>query len=80
MDLLDEYLTNNEEIPGRQEKGLKEVVARSADLMENLSKISDQAKSTFSPTSEMEKARWANSWWTKRPTIIWTARSEIWIP
>ena len=38
-------LTNNEEIPARQEKGLQEVVARSTDLMDSLSKISDQANS-----------------------------------
>jgi phospholipid/cholesterol/gamma-HCH transport system substrate-binding protein len=36
-------LTNDEEIPGREEKALKEVVERSADLMENLSTISKQA-------------------------------------
>jgi phospholipid/cholesterol/gamma-HCH transport system substrate-binding protein len=38
-----QVLTNNEEIPARQEKGLKEVVERSTDLMDSLSKISDQA-------------------------------------
>jgi phospholipid/cholesterol/gamma-HCH transport system substrate-binding protein len=38
-------LTNNEELPARQEKGLKEIVARSTDLMDSLSKISDQASS-----------------------------------
>src|SRR5579872_6644929 len=40
-----QVLTNNEEIPARQEKGLKEVVERSTDLMDSLSKISDQANS-----------------------------------
>jgi phospholipid/cholesterol/gamma-HCH transport system substrate-binding protein len=36
-------LQNEEEIPGRQEKALKEVVERSADLMQNLSALSTQA-------------------------------------
>jgi phospholipid/cholesterol/gamma-HCH transport system substrate-binding protein len=36
-------LQNEEEIPGREEKALKEVVERSADMMENLSAISKQA-------------------------------------
>ena len=36
-------LQNEEEIPGREEKALKEVVERSADMMENLSTISKQA-------------------------------------
>jgi phospholipid/cholesterol/gamma-HCH transport system substrate-binding protein len=37
-------LQNNDEIPGREEKALKEVVERSADLMQNLSAITDQAR------------------------------------
>jgi phospholipid/cholesterol/gamma-HCH transport system substrate-binding protein len=37
-------LQNDDEIPGREEKALKEVVERSADLMENLSAITEQAK------------------------------------
>ncbi len=36
-------LTNDEEIPGRQETALKEVVERSADLMNDLSAITKQA-------------------------------------
>jgi phospholipid/cholesterol/gamma-HCH transport system substrate-binding protein len=36
-------LQNEEEIPGREEKALKEVVERSADMMENLSTITKQA-------------------------------------
>ena len=36
-------LQNNEEIPGREEKALKEVVERSADMMENLNTITKQA-------------------------------------
>jgi phospholipid/cholesterol/gamma-HCH transport system substrate-binding protein len=38
-----QVLQNGQEIPGRQEKELKEVVARTADLMENLSSITKQA-------------------------------------
>src|ERR1700722_11133106 len=37
-------LTNEEEIPGRQETALKQVVERSADLMNDLSAISKQAR------------------------------------
>jgi phospholipid/cholesterol/gamma-HCH transport system substrate-binding protein len=40
-------LENEEEIPGRQEKALKEVVARSADLMDSLSLIAKQANSVL---------------------------------
>src|ERR1700682_1067412 len=36
-------LENEEEIPGREEKALKAVVERSADLMQNLSSITEQA-------------------------------------
>jgi phospholipid/cholesterol/gamma-HCH transport system substrate-binding protein len=36
-------IQNDEEIPGREEKAIKEVVERSADLMENLSAITAQA-------------------------------------
>jgi phospholipid/cholesterol/gamma-HCH transport system substrate-binding protein len=36
-------LDNNEEIPPRHEKELKEIVARSADLMQNLSSITEKA-------------------------------------
>jgi phospholipid/cholesterol/gamma-HCH transport system substrate-binding protein len=38
-------LKNDQEIPGREEKALKEVVERSADLMQDLSSISKQAGS-----------------------------------
>ena len=41
-------LTNDEEIPGRQETELKEVVERSADLMNDLSAISKQASAVIS--------------------------------
>jgi phospholipid/cholesterol/gamma-HCH transport system substrate-binding protein len=40
-------LQNNEEIPARQEKALKEVVARTADLMDNLSAITRQASAVL---------------------------------
>ena len=40
-------LTNDEEIPGRQETELKEVVERSADLMNDLSAISKQASAVI---------------------------------
>ncbi len=40
-------LANDEEIPGRQEKALKEIVARSADLMDNLSAITQQASAVL---------------------------------
>ena len=40
-------LDNNEEIPGREEKELKEVVARSADLMDSLSSITRQASAVI---------------------------------
>ena len=40
-------LTNDEEIPGREEKALKEVVERSADLMDNLSAITKQASAVL---------------------------------
>ncbi len=40
-------LGNNEEIPGREEKALKEVVQRSADLMDNLSAITKQASAVM---------------------------------
>jgi len=36
-------LQNEEEIPGREEKALKEVVERSADMLENLNAITKQA-------------------------------------
>jgi phospholipid/cholesterol/gamma-HCH transport system substrate-binding protein len=38
-----QVLQNDQEIPGREEKGLKEVVERSADMMDSLSNISEQA-------------------------------------
>ena len=37
-------LQNDEEIPGREEKALKAVVERSADLMQNLSSITEKGK------------------------------------
>jgi phospholipid/cholesterol/gamma-HCH transport system substrate-binding protein len=40
-------LENEEEIPGREEKALKQVVERSADLMNNLSAITQQASSVL---------------------------------
>jgi phospholipid/cholesterol/gamma-HCH transport system substrate-binding protein len=40
-------LENNEEIPGREEKALKEVVERSADLMDDLSAITKQASAVL---------------------------------
>ena len=40
-------LQNEEEIPGREEKALKEVVERSADLMDNLSSITKQASAVL---------------------------------
>ncbi len=40
-------LENNEEIPGREEKALKEVVERSADLMDSLSSITKQASAVL---------------------------------
>jgi|SRR5579872_454765 len=40
-------LENEEEIPGREEKALKAVVERSADLMTNLSSITQQASSVL---------------------------------
>src|ERR1700733_4103183 len=40
-------LTNDEEIPGRQETALKEVVERSADLMNDLSAITKQASAVL---------------------------------
>jgi phospholipid/cholesterol/gamma-HCH transport system substrate-binding protein len=40
-------LGNNEEIPGREEKALKEVVERSADLMDSLSSITKQASAVL---------------------------------
>src|ERR1700692_292791 len=36
-------LTNDEEIPAREERALKEIVERSADLMQNLNAITKQA-------------------------------------
>jgi len=41
-------LTNNQEIPGREETALKQVVERSADLMNDLSAISKQASAVLS--------------------------------
>jgi phospholipid/cholesterol/gamma-HCH transport system substrate-binding protein len=41
-------LQNDQEVPGREEKDLKEVVARSADLLENLSAITQQAGDVLS--------------------------------
>jgi len=38
-----QVLQNDQEIPGREEKALKEVVERSADLMQSLSTITEQA-------------------------------------
>jgi|SRR5579862_2294913 len=40
-------LQNEDEIPGRQEKALKEVVERSADLMDSLSSITQQASAVL---------------------------------
>jgi phospholipid/cholesterol/gamma-HCH transport system substrate-binding protein len=40
-------LQNDEEIPSRQDKGLKEVVERSADLMDSLSSITKQASAVL---------------------------------
>jgi phospholipid/cholesterol/gamma-HCH transport system substrate-binding protein len=40
-------LTNDEEIPGREETALKEVVKRSADLMDGLSSITKQASAVL---------------------------------
>ncbi len=40
-------LSNDEEIPGREEKALKEVVERSADLMDSLSSITKQANAVL---------------------------------
>src|SRR5579864_3544188 len=40
-------LQNNDEIPGREEKALKEVVERSADLMDDLSSITKQASAVL---------------------------------
>ena len=40
-------LKNNDEIPGREEKALKEVVERSADLMDSLSSITRQASAVL---------------------------------
>src|SRR3984957_4594374 len=40
-------LDNNDEIPGREEKALKEVVERSADLMDDLSAITKQASAVL---------------------------------
>ena len=40
-------LDNNEEIPGREETALKEVVERSADLMDSLSSITKQASAVL---------------------------------
>ena len=40
-------LQNDEEIPGREERALKEVVERSADLMDNLSSITQQASAVL---------------------------------
>jgi phospholipid/cholesterol/gamma-HCH transport system substrate-binding protein len=41
-------LQNDEEIPGRQETALKEVVARSADLMDGLNAVAKQASAVLS--------------------------------
>jgi phospholipid/cholesterol/gamma-HCH transport system substrate-binding protein len=40
-------LDDNEEIPGREERALKQVVQRSADLMDNLSSITKQASAVL---------------------------------
>jgi phospholipid/cholesterol/gamma-HCH transport system substrate-binding protein len=40
-------LQNDDEIPGREEKALKQVVERSADLMDSLSSIAKQASSVL---------------------------------
>ena len=40
-------LQNDDEIPGREEKALKEVVERSADLMDNLGSITQQANAVL---------------------------------
>ena len=40
-------LENEQEIPGREEKALKAVVERSADLMQNLSSITEQASAVL---------------------------------
>ena len=41
-------LQNDQEVPGREEKDIKEVVSRSADLLENLSAITRQARDVLS--------------------------------
>src|SRR6267143_1344791 len=41
-------LENEDEIPGREEKAIKEVVQRSADLMTNLNSITEQASAVLS--------------------------------
>jgi phospholipid/cholesterol/gamma-HCH transport system substrate-binding protein len=43
-----QVLQNGSEIPGRQEKDLKEIVARSAEMMDSLSNISQQASEVLS--------------------------------
>ena len=40
-------LDNNEELPAREERALKEIVERSADLMDNLNAITKQASSVL---------------------------------
>jgi phospholipid/cholesterol/gamma-HCH transport system substrate-binding protein len=40
-------LQNDEEIPGREEKALKQIVERSADLMDNLNSITKQASAVL---------------------------------
>jgi phospholipid/cholesterol/gamma-HCH transport system substrate-binding protein len=45
-------LTNDEEIPGRQETALKQVVERSADLMDSLSNITKQASAVLTDVRE----------------------------
>jgi phospholipid/cholesterol/gamma-HCH transport system substrate-binding protein len=40
-------LTNDEEIPAREERALKEIVERSADLMDNLNAITKQASTVL---------------------------------
>ena len=40
-------LQNNDEVPGREEKALKQVVERSADLMDSLSSITTQANAVL---------------------------------
>ena len=60
-------LQNDEEIPGREEKALKEVVERSADLMVDLTAITKQASGdVLFPKRGTVTALSANFLWTKK--------------